>query len=246
MWAAIGLACKFVASGAWRVMRSMPWWFYALAVVAIVSARWHVGEVREARAAGYAAGDADARRKLAVPLMQAHADAARNLADMSAYYTQASQAEGRALEFERGLNRCIGTRTSMDLLTSAVLRGREQQRVAAVAALTATQRELSDAYATTADRCADQPVPDPVIRVLDAAAFGPASGTSGADSGSRDTGPAVRARTVIVDGSDAGTGPTGTTYRDLAGWVAEGWAPALDACNADKAAIANLRIEAKP
>lgn len=240
MW----VIAKALLGGAWSFMRALPWWLYVAAIVLFAGWRWHVGAVD----AAYAAGDNAARRELSVPLMQAHAAAARNLADMATYYTQASAAEGRALVLDDGLKRCIGTRTSMDFLTSAVLRGREQQRLAAVAALTATQRELSDAYASTADQCADQPVPDAVIRVLDAAAFGaPApAGAGSADAGGGDTGAAVRARTISADGSDPSAPEARTAYRDLPDWIAAGWAAALSSCNADKAAIANLHDEGKP
>lgn len=217
------------------LLRALPWWLYVAAIVLFVGWRWHDNAVDNARADG----DNAARRELAVPLMQAHALAAQHLAIASMYYTQASQAEGRALALEDGLNRCVGARVQMDAITSAVLRGREQQRAAAVAALTATQMELSHAYASASDRCADQPVPDAVVRVLDVAAFG-APSAPGADAGDRDSGAAVHASTVLVDGSDAGTGPTHTTYRDLADWIASGWAAALSSCNADKASIAGL------
>lgn len=231
MW----LIAKALLGGVWSILRSLPWWLYVAAVVLLLGWTWHAGEVRTAKAAG----DSAARRELAVPLMQAHALAAEQMARAETYYTQAGQAEGRALEFERGLNRCIGARTSMDVITSAVLRGREQQRAAAVLALTATQQELSDAYAQTADRCADQPVPDAVVRVLDTAAFG-APGSAGPAAGRGDPGSAVRARTVSADGSDPASPEAGTTYRDLPDWIV-GWAGALTSCNADKAGYAALR-----
>lgn len=248
MWAAAGLVLKALASGAWKVLRALPWWLYVAAVVLLAGYRWHANAVTSAAhsagLAAYAEGDQSARRELAILLAQAHASAAEQMARAETYYTQASNAEGKARALEAGLNRCIGTRTAMDVITSAVLRGREQQRAAAVVALTATQRELSDAYASTADRCADQPVPAAVIRVLDAAAFG-APGATGTDAGGGDPGAEVRARTVSADGSDPGAAEAGTTYRDLPDWII-GWAGALSACNADKVSISNLRTDARP
>jgi hypothetical protein len=221
----------------WAIARGVPLWVWLVVAAALWARNWH----NDAVDAAYAAGDNAARRELSVPLMKAHAAAARNLADMSQYYTQASIAEGRAVEFERGLNRCIGARVQMDVITSAVLRGREQQRAAAVSALNQTRQELSDAYAAASDRCADQPVPDAVVRLLDIAAFGAEAGAAGNDGAHRDPGAGLHARTYRADETDAGTGPTGTTYRDLPDWIVTGWAPALDACNKDKASIANLK-----
>jgi hypothetical protein len=235
MWA----IAKALFGGAWAFLRMLPWWLYLAAVVVFVGWRWHSGAVD----AAYAEGGTAARQELSIPLMQAHALAAEHLAIASVYYQQASDAEGRALAFERGLNRCIGTRVAMDTITSAVLRMREQQRAAAVQQLSHTQQELSHAYDASADRCADQPVPAAVVRVLDAAAFGAPSATGpNADSGR--AGAAVRAHSVVVDGSDPESVATGTTYRDLAGWIAEGWAGALRSCNSDKAGIASLRPDA--
>ena len=228
--------------GAWALAKGVPLWIWLGAAAALWAWSWHDDAVD----AAYAAGDSAARRELSVPLMQAHAAAARNLADMSAYYTQASLAEGRAQGFERGLNRCIGARVQMDVITSAVLRGREQQRAAAVAALTQSREELSRAYASASDRCAAEPVPQSVVRLLDIAAFGAEARAAGADASGGDPGTGFHARTFLAYGADAGTAPAYTANADLALWIIEGWAPALDACNADKAAIANLRIEAKP
>ena len=59
----------------------------------------------------------------------------------------------------------------MDAITSAVLAQREQQRAAAVRALTLTRKELANAYASSNDRCAAEPVPADVVRVLDLAAY---------------------------------------------------------------------------
>jgi hypothetical protein len=235
MW----VIAKALLGGAWSFLRALPWWLYVAVIVLFVGWRWHDNAVDAAREAG----DNAARRELTLPIVQAHALAAAHLSMASAYYAQASQAEGKALAFSDGLNSCIGTRTALDVITSAVLRGREQQRVAATRALTATQQELSHAYASASDRCADYPVPDAVVRVLDIAAFG-APGTAGSDADSGDPGPAVRAHTYLVDGADAGTGTTGTTYRDLADWIASGWAAALSSCNADKASIGALGARA--
>jgi hypothetical protein len=226
----------------WAIAKGVPLWVWLVVAAALWARNWH----NDAVDAAYAAGDNAARRELSVPLMKAHAAAARNLADMSQYYTQASIAEGKALEFERGLNRCIGARVQMDVITSAVLRGREQQRVAAVTALTQTRKELSDAYASASDRCAAEPVPQSVVRLLDIAAFGAEARAGSADAASGNPGAGVHTRTYRADQADAGTGQAYTANADLALWIIEGWAPALQACNDDKAAIANLRAEAQP
>ncbi|MCQ4165130.1 hypothetical protein [Tahibacter harae] len=229
----MGAMLGSLLGGTWRLLRAVPLPVYLAAAVALWAWHWHAGAVADARAAG----DISARQALSVSLMQAHAAAAVR-------YTQAADAEGRAQAFEQGLNRCIGTRTAMDTLTQAILGERERARAQAERALTSTQQELAHAYELSADRCADQPVPAAVIRVLDVAAFGQA----GADANPvrAGAGAAVRARTVSADGTDPDSSSAGTTYRDLAGWIGVGWAPALHSCNADKSGLADLHTPDAP
>lgn len=230
MWTEIGLALKAGASGLWSILRALPWQVYA--AVAVLLGCWAL------HAHGVNAGDRAARAELAPLLAQAHADAATRL-------QQAADAEGRAAALEAGLSGCIGARATMDTITSAVLTQREQQRAAAVRALNTTRKELANAYAaSSADACAAQPVPAAVVGVLDFAAFGQA----GADTYAVDQDPGAGVYPGAFDADRAYTGAAApgayfTAYEDLAAWIAYGWAPALQACNADKASIAGLRAE---
>lgn len=230
MWTAITLALKAAASGAWSILRALPWWLYLL-VLAIALQLW-------ALAAAHSAGDRTARAELAPVLMQAHADVATRL-------QQAADAEGRALAYKDGLNSCIGARASVDLLTGAVLAQREKARAAAVVARITIRQELDNVYETIADRCANYPVPAAVLRVLDTAAFGKPLGVT--NPGGGDTSTTVHAGARDAYAGDANPSPAGaaysTTYGSLSVWIADGWAPALQACNADKSAIAALRNE---
>lgn len=228
MWTAIGLALKAFASGVWALLRALPCWVYAL-LLAIALQVWALAAVRSA-------GDAAARRELAPLLMQAHADAATR-------YMQAADAEGRALALDAGLQQCIGARVAMDAITSAVLTQREQQRAAAVRALTLTRKELANAYASSNDRCAAEPVPADVVRVLDLAAFGQAGAHTYPVSG--DPGAGLYLGAFDADRTYRDTAPPSaySAYSDLSAWIAYGWAPALQACNADKASIASLRSD---
>lgn len=173
------LGLKAAASGAWKILRSMPWWTYLAAAVLLITWRWHAGVVRDARAEA----DQDARRSLAPVLMQAHADAATRL-------QQAADAEGRAAAFEHGLNQCIGERTKLATITSAVLAERKRAEADAQRKLNAARQELHHAYSIAADNCAAQPVPAGVLGVLDDAASR-ASGSDANADGER-AGPAVR------------------------------------------------------
>lgn len=225
---------RALLGGAWTVLRAIPLQVYVAAAVALWAWHWHASAVADARAQGYTAGDTAARQALAVPLMRAHAAAAVR-------YTQAADAEGRAKAFEQGLNRCIGTRAAMDTLTRAILGERERARAQVERTLTSTRLELAHAYELSADRCADQPVPGAVVRLLDLAAFGQASADANAIGAGASA--AAGASAGRTDDANPGAGTAGayTAYADLARWIAEGWAPALDACNADKAAIRALR-----
>lgn len=241
MIAAIWVVVRAFLGGTFKALAGLAskvparvWIGIAITVVAYL---YHVSALRDERAEGVVAGKAlmqEALDGVAGDLIAARAE----LLDA---WTAAADAEGRDIAHLDALNQCIGERQRMDDITRAALARREQQRAAAVHALNLARQELDHAYATTADRCALQPVPDAVVRVLDLAAFGPSGSDANADDRSAD--PAAGARTVRADGADAGTGPTGTTYRDLAGWIADGWAPALASCNRDKAAIAELKPE---
>lgn len=229
MLTGLWLALRAAAGGLWSVLRALPWQVYA--VVAVLLAGWALHEH------GVNAGDRAARAELAPVLAQAREDAATRL-------QQAADAEGRAAALEAGLSRCVGARVAMDTITSAVLAQREQQRAAAVRTLNTTRKELANAYAAHADACAAQPVPAAVVGVLDFAAFGEAGAhTYPAD---RDSGAGVYPGAFDADRAyayPAAPGAYFTAYEDLAAWIAYGWAPALQACNADKASIAKLRSE---
>lgn len=219
----ITTALRTLLGGAWSILRAIPWQVYVLALLAAAQI------LALSRARDH--GDRAARAALAPLLAQAHADAATRL-------QQAADAEGRALALDAGLQQCIGTRTTMATLTSAVLAERERARAQAVRTLNTTRQELAHAYDSTADRCADQPVPDAVLRVLDLAAFGQAQPDTHADH--QHAGPAAGAGTTGADRADADPSPARTRYRELASWIADGWAPSLHSCNADKASIRAL------
>lgn len=219
MWTLI----KAAAGGAWSLLRAVPAGVYAALLVMGLLVYVHRADLAEARAQA----DAAARAELAPQLV--------------AQQRAAADAQGQVLALDAGLQQCIGARYQFGLITSAVLTQREQQRATAIAVLTTTRQELANAYSQSADGCAGQPVPAVVVGVLDAAAFGPGQAhTYAVDYG---PGAAAGAGAGFADSAHAGAGQAGayTAYADLSAWIAEGWAPALQACNADKAAIAALR-----
>lgn len=173
MWTA---ALKAAASGAWAVLRSLPWQAYALLAALLIG--WYL------HASGARAGDRAARAELAPLLAQAHADAAIRL-------QQAADALGEAQAMRAGLDACIAARDNMATITSAVLAQRTRAAAQAQRELAATRQELSHAYTQSADDCAAQPVPVSVLSVLDDAA----ARAAGPDThpGSERAGPAVRA-----------------------------------------------------
>jgi hypothetical protein len=216
------------------LLAKVPWKVWVVLAIVVAAWLWHASEVRATRAAGEAAG----RAAVQVLLDKANNDVVDARAELLDAWTAAADAEGRDIAHAAALDRCIGTRQLMDTITRATLAHRESQRAAAVLALSAARQELDHAYATANDRCADQPVPDAVVRLLDVAAFGPPGPDAHADG--RSAGAAAGARVVAVDGTDPDSAEARTTYRDLAGWIGSGWAPALSSCNADKAAIRDL------
>lgn len=220
------------AGGAWSLLRAIPLGAYAWLLVLALAVWAQVAALSHARAAGAAAVRAELQPQLSEARKQ-----------LAAAHQFAADAQGQALALDAGLQQCIGTRTQFALVTSAVINQREQQRVAAVAALTTTREELHRAYASAADGCAGQPVPVAVVGVLDAAAFGP--GNSYTYAVGQCSGAATGAGAGRADSAHACPATAGayTAYADLSTWIAEGWAPALAACNADKSAIAALRVE---
>lgn len=177
--------------GLWRIARALPWWLYAVAIVLFLAWRWHAGAVNDA----HTAGDQAARRELAPMLMQLHAD-------LAVRYIQAADAEGRALTYEAGLNACIGERTSMATITSAVLAQHQRSQAQAQRELNATRQELANAYDSNADGCAAQPVPAAVLSVLDAATGQASTDTHSGDPSAR---AAVRADPQRADSAHACT-----------------------------------------
>lgn len=146
------LIAKAMFGGIWTFLRSLPWQVYA--VIAAVGLVWF------AAVTAISVGDKRARAELAPLLMQAHADAATRL-------QQAMDAEGRSEALAKGLNDCVGAKTQIEKDTATAILDRDKRRAAAERALTATRKELNDAYAKSADACAGQSVPDDVLRLLD-------------------------------------------------------------------------------
>lgn len=234
LWLIVRTFFGGVFSNALKLAAKVPWKVWLVVAIVVAAWFWHASAVRAARAAGEATG----RAAVQVLLDKANDDVVAARAELLDAWTAAADADGRDIAHAAALDRCIGTRAYMDTITRATLAHRESQRAAAVLALSAARQELDHAYATANDRCADQPVPDAVVRLLDVAAFGPPGPDAHADG--RGEGAAAGARVVSVDGTDPDSPAARTTYRDLAGWIGSGWAPALNSCNADKAAISEL------
>lgn len=149
--AAWGFA-KLGLGGIWGFLLSLPWQIYAALVAAVfVWVAWTVA---------ISQGDKRARAELAPLLAQAHAAAATSL-------QQAMDAEGRSEALAKGLNDCVGAKAKVEEDTALAILDRDKRRIAAERALTATRKELNDAYAKSADACAGQSVPDDVLRLLD-------------------------------------------------------------------------------
>lgn len=152
IWAIVRTFLGGFLGGVWTLLRSLPWQLYAaLIAIAIVWVSWM---------AAVSVGDKRARADLAPLLAQAHADAATRL-------QQAMDAEGRSEALAKGLNDCVGAKAQIEKDTATAILDRDKRRAAAERALTATRKELNDAYAKSADACAGQSVPDDVLRLLD-------------------------------------------------------------------------------
>lgn len=149
---AILLLLRAMFGGIWTFLRSLPWQVYAFMAA--------VGLVWFAAVTAISVGDNRARAELAPLLAKAHADAATRL-------QQAMDAEGRSEALAKGLNDCVGAKAQIEKDAATAILDRDKRRAAAERALTATRKELNDAYAKSADACAGQSVPDDVLRLLD-------------------------------------------------------------------------------
>jgi hypothetical protein len=170
-FAAIGTAIKLAASGVLGILKQIPLKVWLAIGAAIVI--WLMGLAIYNR--GKEAATAELLPKIA------KAEKARDEA-----LQRAADAEGRDIARAAALDRCVGQRVLMDQLTSAALAEREKQRAAAERALSSNRLELQRAYSSLSDRCADERVPEPVLRMLDAAIEADAN----ADGGG--SGPEVR------------------------------------------------------
>ncbi len=209
MWFGLLTGARLLLGGwlkaLWEFVSKIPW---QVVVGIVASLLLYLAYSHQIHAA-HDAGVAEANKKSDVEI-------GKLKAELFDAWTAAADAEGRDQAHATGLSQCIGARVTMDLLTSSVLAQREQERATTARALSRTRQELANAYASTADRCAAQPVPDAVVRVLDAAAFGPPDqNADGAGGGAE-----VRSRVAPVDGADSDTSTAGTTYQDLAVRVA--------------------------
>lgn len=156
------LAIKGFFSGALKSLVALaaqvPLKVWVAVGIAVVAWTWHGSAMRTARAEAATA---------AVAKMKPQLDATK--AELLDAWTAAADAEGRDIVHAAGLSACVGTRMEMTRITTATVAHREQKRAEASKAVETAKRDLSNAYLQSPDRCAAEPIPADVLRVLDAA-----------------------------------------------------------------------------